>query len=141
MIIASRYRIEKDDCGGVYRVRNLDAPLCPSCGSLCSGYDTRSRQSIDGAGGVRRFALRRLRCPACNALHIELPDFMRPRKRYAAEVIDAVVEGRGECCPADDRTMRRWRRENHPPEMSCFLSGDAVQSIHTDQRGTNYEEG
>jgi hypothetical protein len=117
MIIASRYRIEKDESADVYRVRNLDAPLCPSCGSLCSGYDTRSRHSIDGAGVVRWFALRRLLCPTCGKLHTELPDFMRPRKHYDGDVIAAAMESSTGDCPADDSTIRRWRRKNHPPGL------------------------
>jgi hypothetical protein len=132
MIVATRYAIEKDS--HVWRVHNLDAPICPVCGALCSGYDTRKRHSIDSAGCIRWFALRRLLCPSCGKLHTEIPVFMRPRKRYAADVIEAVIEGRGADCPADDRTMRRWRRENHPPDMSGFSGGNALQSTHTDKK-------
>jgi len=110
MIIATRYTVERVEGAEVFTIRNHDAPLCPLCGSLCSGYDTRSRHSIDGAGFVRWFALRRLRCPDCKKLHIELPDFMRPRKHYAAAVIDDVLDGSGDDCPADNTTMWRWKR-------------------------------
>jgi len=110
MIIAIRYTVERVDGADVFKIHNLNAPLCPVCGSLCSGYDTRARRVIGDDGRAILYRLRRVRCPACDVLHIEQPDFMRPRKRYAAAVIDAVLDGRGECCPADDRTIRRWKR-------------------------------
>jgi hypothetical protein len=132
MIVATRYTIDK--AYDVWRIRNFDAPLYPVCGSLCSGYDTRKRHNIDSAGCSRCYALRRLLCPVCGKLPTEIPVFMRPRKRYAAEIIEAVIEGRGADCPADDRTIRRWRRENYPPEMSGFSRENALQSTHTDKK-------
>jgi hypothetical protein len=140
MIIARRYVIERDEGGG-YRVRGLDAPLCPSCGSLCSGYDTRSRRLVGGDGSVTVYRLRRVRCPLCNALHLELPDFMRPRKHYAEEVISGVLEGGGEDCPAEGTTMWRWRRENHPPALQCVQPSSVVQSTYSDTEEENHEEG
>ena len=110
MIIAQRYTVEQVEGTDILRIRNLDAPLCPLCGALCSGYDTRSRHSIDRAGFVRWFALRRLRCSDCKKLHIELPDFMTEKKHYEKSVITAVKENLSDDCPADNVTMWRWKR-------------------------------
>jgi len=127
MIIATRYKIELVEGTELFKIRNLNAPLCPNCGSLCSGYDNRLRRVIGDDGQVVVYQLRRLRCPVCDALHIELPDFIRTRKRYAGSVIDDVLNGRGDCCPADDRTMRRWKHENRPPETSGFFDADMIK--------------
>lgn len=132
MIVIHRYLVERVEGTEMFCVRNLDAPLCPVCGSLCSGYDTRSRSVTSGDGSIAVYRLRRVHCPACDALHLEMPDFMRPRKRYAAAVIDAVLKGRGECCPAEASTMWRWRRENHPPAMQCLEAGGVVKSTQSD---------
>lgn len=36
---------------------------------------------------------------------------MRPYKHYQANVIDAAVQNeRGGDCPADDSTIRRWKK-------------------------------
>lgn len=59
--------------------------------------------------------IRRLSCPKCRRLHAELPDILVPRKHYAAEVIEDVVDG---VSTPDDRstedypcarTMQRWK--------------------------------
>ena len=127
MIIASRYNIERIKGTETFRIRNLAAPLCPNCTALCSGYDNRLRRVIGDDGRVAVYRLRRLRCPACNTLHIELPDFMHPRKHYAAAVIDDVLAERGESCHADNTTIWRWRREkNHPPGLQCLSSDNDV---------------
>ena len=33
---------------------------------------------------------------------------MQPFKRYVANVVEAVVDGRSETCPAEESTMRKW---------------------------------
>ena len=76
MIIAKRYTVLHCDDGRHFKIKNKDAPLCPSCGVLLSGYDTRLRHCIGVDGEIRWFKLRRLRCPSCRKLHLELPDFM-----------------------------------------------------------------
>lgn len=135
MITATSYRVEYDEARRVYKICNLKAPYCPACGSLLSGYDTRSRHVIDGYGAVRRFALRRLRCPGCGKLHLELPDFIRSQKHYDARVITEVVSGYFIDCPADDSTIRRWRRENRPPTLPVPSDASGVSSTYTDEKG------
>ena len=135
MIIATRYTIERVAGADGFKIRNHDAPLCPGCGSLCSGYDTRSRRVIGDDGIKVIYHLRRVRCPACEVLHIEQPDFMRPRKHYTAAVIDNVIKGDVEDCPAEHSTIWRWKNENHPPGLQCLSSGDVVPSKHTAKKG------
>ena len=136
MIIATRYAIEQVEGADAFKIRNHDAPLCPDCGSLCSGYDTRSRRVFGDDGRPTRYKLRRVRCPLCDVLHLEQPDFMRPRKHYAATVIYAALEGDGNC-PAENTTIWRWRKENYPPGLQCLSDGSAVESAHTDKKGDN----
>ena len=72
--------------------------------------DSRDRV-CQHADGIRRvYRLRRLYCKHCRKTHTELPDFMQPFKRYVANVVEAVVDGRSETCPAEESTMRKWRR-------------------------------
>ncbi len=117
MIIATRYTTEYDEARGTYKIRNMEAPVCPDCGLLLSGYDTRARHVIDNSGEVRWFLLRRLRCNGCCKLHLELPDFMQPKKHYEAQLINDVLAGRSDFCPADDSTIRRWKRAKNPPGL------------------------
>lgn len=111
MIIATRFVVDFDTERGVFFIVNRDAPVCPDCGQLLSGYDGRRRHVINSSGEKLWFRLRRLRCLSCEKLHLELPDFMVPRKHYEGWVIDEVLAGRSGACPADDSTIRRWKRK------------------------------
>lgn len=110
MLVATRYTVSFDASQGVYVVRNKDAPLCPQCGALMSGYDQRKRKVIGEDGEIRIYYLRRLRCRECRQLHIELPDNLLPYKHYEAAVINAVKRGDSSQCPADDSTINRWQK-------------------------------
>lgn len=132
MIVATHYTVEYDEARGLYRIRNLKAPLCPDCGLLLSGYDTRRRHVIDGAGCIRWFLLRRLRCLDCGKLHLEAPDIMQAKKHYEASMIKAVLEGRSESCPADNSTIRRWRVEKRPPGSPVHGDAGEVCFTHTE---------
>lgn len=46
MLVATHYTVSLDIGKGVYVVRNKDAPMCPECGVLMSGYDHRKRKAI-----------------------------------------------------------------------------------------------
>jgi hypothetical protein len=73
--------------------------------------DTRERVVIRDDGRKETYRLRRMRCPSCRKLHTELPDFILPFKRYAAQTIQETLDLRPDnCCAADDSTMRRWRK-------------------------------
>jgi hypothetical protein len=114
MIITTFYTVEHSTDGQSYIIKNKDAPICPDCGQLLSGYDRRRRHVIDDSGRVFWFWLRRLKCHHCNKLHIELPDFMAPNKHYNARLIEDVKTGRSNFCPADDSTIRRWKKKLPP---------------------------
>ena len=77
MVTATRYMVEKLEGRDEHRILNRDAPLCPTCGALLSGYDTRARHIVSSEGRSIWFRLRRLRCPVCCRLHLEVPDFVQ----------------------------------------------------------------
>lgn len=111
MIITSHYALRYDEDQKAIRVLSYESPICPDCGGDLSGYDTRRRHAIDSAGRSRWYLCRRLRCRSCGKLHVELPDFMEPRRHYEAGVIEEVRAGDPEqTCPADDSTIRRWKK-------------------------------
>lgn len=116
MVLTDNYTIEYDGELGRYKIKNLDAPLCPDCGRLLSGYDTRVRHTINDIGVSQWYVLRRLRCANCDKLHLEAPDFIQPRKHYKKGVIADAVAGKGTSCPADNSTIRRWSK-NRPPGL------------------------
>lgn len=125
MVTVEDYTVEKLPNANAYRIQAKAPPICPACGALLSGYDTRTRHVVDGSGQAFTFQLRRLRCPACRRLHLELPDFMRPHKHYSASVIQAVETGDDISCPADDSTIRRWRK-NHPPVLPVHPAPELI---------------
>jgi len=54
--------------------------------------------------------IRRLKCQKCRKIHHELPDCIVPYKRHGAETIEAIIDGRSEEVPCDNRTIRRIER-------------------------------
>ncbi len=114
MIITKHYEIMKYD-SNAYSIKSLEAAFCPACKVLMSGYDTRRRHCIERDGTYRWYLLRRLRCPECKRIHLEMPDFMEPKKHYNAQLIRDTVSGIEVSCPAEDSTIRRWK--NNPPGL------------------------
>lgn len=118
MIVATRYIIVQDEkTQNSYRIINRDLPRCPKCQEIMVGYDTRKRQVKNSAGTTQIFYLRRMRCPCCKIIHLEVPDFIVAHKHYDKEVISLVLSGDAFFCPADNSTIRRWKRQNHPPVL------------------------
>lgn len=120
VIVVSRYSIKYDSQRGVYVVRGVDdIPPCPGCGARLRLFGHRLRHVIDGAGIVRWYELRRLRCDACRSVHLELPAFIAAGKYYDARTIKRVAEGILDDCPAEDSTIRRWKqkKENLQPDL------------------------
>lgn len=111
MIITSHYSLRYDEVRDLIRVLSYELPVCPDCGGELSGYDSRRRHAIDSTGRSRWYLCRRLRCRSCGKLHVELPDFMTPRRHYEADVIEEARAGDpARICPADDSTIRRWKK-------------------------------
>lgn len=94
---------------GAKVIHSLEDPTCPVCGEKLVWYDRR-RTLLNDRGESSVYLLRRLRCAQCRRLHLEAPDFIQPQKHYAAQLIADTVSGVVKCCPADDSTIRRWKR-------------------------------
>ena len=86
-------------------------PVCPACGGSVEVRDSKNRIIRDSDGVVHTFKLRRLRCLVCGKLHLELPDFMQPNKHYSKNIIKDVIDGKCDCCAADNSTIYRWKHE------------------------------
>lgn len=110
MLKIRRYRIEIT-ADNIKLIHSQETPLCPVCGYLMSGYDKRRRSVIRDDGQKDIYLLRRLRCPLCKSLHLEIPDCIEPQKHYAADIIAATISGIVSYCPADNSTIRRWKKK------------------------------
>lgn len=110
MVIVERYK-EETRADGLRVIHNLEQPLCPNCGGALIGYDHRRRVVLDDAGQPTVYLLRRLRCGQCRCLHLEAPAVIRSHKHYSAQLIEWTISGTVNSCPADDSTIRRWRKE------------------------------
>ena len=84
---------------------------CPHCQSQLEPYDRRNRKYQNITGDQKILVIRRLRCcnPRCQRIHAELPDFLVPYKRYAVDVITAVLSGTAIVAPAEESTRHRWK--------------------------------
>ncbi len=95
---------------------SCDHPACPCCGEPMNYRDSRKRIRRKEGGCTEHLLVRRLRCPKCRKLHVELPDCLVPHKHYDAEVISGVIDGivTPDDLDSEDRpcamTMRRWLR-------------------------------
>jgi NAD-dependent SIR2 family protein deacetylase len=134
MITTTRYKVVFDRTKGLYTIDNMDVPLCPDCGQKLSGYDRRLRHMIDSSGEVRWFSLRRLRCQKCHRLHLEVPDFIQSKKHYDVRVIKDVLNDHMESCPADIRTIKRWKKE-YPPGSPFLDESGVISSTYIDKKG------
>ena len=109
MLIVKRYR-EEEQADGTRVIYNLDRPRCPVCGGYLCGYDRRRRVVLDDMGRSVAYLLRRLWCAQCRRLHLEAPDSIQPQMHYAAQLIAGTISGAVNSCPADDSTIRRWKK-------------------------------
>lgn len=135
MLIIRHYHTETT-AGNVKLIHSQETPLCPVCGYLMSGYDKRRRSVIRDDGQKEIYLLRRLRCPRCQSLHLEIPDCIEPQKHYAAQLIADAAAGLTMCCPAEKSTIRRWRK-NRPPVLPPAPDVKAVSYFCTDvEEGT-----
>lgn len=75
------------------------------------GYDSKKRHVIHSDGIRKTYRLRRLKCKSCRKTHVELPDFITPNKHHSCAVVEAELDGTGNDCPADDSTIRLWRKQ------------------------------
>lgn len=108
MIILHDYSVLHHN--GFYFAVTQNKPICPDCSLVMSIRDSRRRSVKDSAGNTYIFKLRRLYCSSCHQLHLEIPDCIQPNKHYFARTIAGVQSGEIDCCAADEKTLRRWRK-------------------------------
>ena len=89
---------------------NHDKAICSACGGAVTVRDSRKRQIKDSNGNIYLFRLRRLYCPECKQIHLEIPDIIAPNKHYAADTIQKAITGAIDYCAADNRTIARWKK-------------------------------
>jgi hypothetical protein len=111
MIIVSSFSIHHNSELGSHSIKPARDSVCPQCSGVLKYRDSRERGVKNLFGEARRFLLRRLSCTVCGRFHTEIPDIILPYKRYDAETIQSVLDGKesASACAADDSTMRRWR--------------------------------
>lgn len=95
----------------MFFVKSNESLPCPLCGGHLISRDSRRRRLIRDDGNSITLQIRRLLCKKCNTLHSELPDIVQPFKHYASSVIQKVLDGRTDDCPAEDTTIRHWIHE------------------------------
>ena len=96
--------------GDIYRIVNYDVAVCPHCYSPLKVRDSRKRQVKDSSGTEYIFQLRRLYCPICKQIHLEIPDSIEPQKHYFKSTIENTLSNKINYCTADNSTIRRWQK-------------------------------
>lgn len=124
MFVINNYDLVYDHDREMHIVKSKQAPLCPDCGALMSGYCSQRRKVIGSDGNSLILLVRRLKCPMCNHMHSELPDIIVPNKHYSSDTIRRVRSGDASICPADDSTMRRWRKDSSKQKDPSMLTID-----------------
>lgn len=114
MIILTKYQIITRD--NIYYVMSKEPRICPDCQGPLKVRDSKRRQIILATGEVRVFRLRRLKCPACGRLHLELPDLFMPYKHYSRNAIQQALSGSLAFCSAENSTIYRWNKERKQAE-------------------------
>lgn len=61
-------------------------------------------------GNKRQYLVQRLKCPKCNRIHHELPDFIVPYKRYCVQIIEDAIDGKTDSLPCYDSTIQSFKR-------------------------------
>ena len=107
MIIINHFR-KHGRAGGQIYIISEEVHKCPKCGGVLKTKDYRERQGWTKYGDKLYYLLRRLHCKECGAIHIELPYFLLPYKRYNTEAIECVLNREDSDCVASIRTKKRW---------------------------------
>lgn len=87
-----------------------DEPVRCGCGGEVVKRGSKGRYIINDEGVRNRFILKRVYCPACDRLHMVVPDFIEPYKQYDKHVIEGVRNGTNNCSAADNATLYRWKK-------------------------------
>lgn len=87
-----------------------DEPVRCGCGGEVVKRGSKGRYIINNEGVRNRYILKRVYCPACDRLHMVVPDFIEPYKQYDKNVIDSVRNGTNDYAVADNATLYRWKK-------------------------------
>ena len=88
-----RVLVVEVDPGRVELLLRRERLTCPGCGGPLAGWGyARPRAVRDRFGEVLRLRPRRVRCSACSATHVLLPEAVLPRRADAARVVGAGLE-------------------------------------------------
>jgi hypothetical protein len=91
-----------------FYIHSEEESVCPVCGGGLAVIGSRKRKVIAEDGGkVQVLIIRRLRCRECRSVHHELPDTVIPYKRYGAQIIENILEGRTSAVICEESTIRR----------------------------------
>lgn len=91
--------------------------ICQNCGTVLKYYDKVSRIVRSRNRETKWIRVERFRCPVCNCIHRDLPDYIFRYKQYESEVIIGVVEGLITCETVGfedypcEITMLRWKTQ------------------------------
>lgn len=107
MIIITNYTIQKKKDNYIVRANE---PIRCSCGAEVLKRGSKGRYIVGNDGTKKRYILKRVYCPACDKLHMIVPDFIEPYKQYEKSAIDGVRNGTNDCSAADDSTIYRWKK-------------------------------
>jgi len=95
---------------------------------------SRKRKIKTGNETVRVLIIRRLRCKQCKKIHHELPDMVIPYKRYSAETIEQIIDGREVGINCEESTIRRIRTW----WKACKLYFDSVIASLREKLGVEF---
>lgn len=113
-------------------VRSEETHLCPSCQKkTLHAIGRRIRSVINSEGNRERYLIRRLQCPLCKRIHHELPNFIVPYKRYAAQVVEAAIDGKTHDLPCYDSTIKNFKCwfAHIADKMACFLEKTVLNKV------------
>ena len=108
MIICTCFVVDFDTERGVFFIINREAPVCPDCGQLLSGYDGRRRLSSNSSGEKLWFRLRRLRCQAAGS-----------------SMLSFLISGPEEALRRLGKLMKLW------PAYWCLPADDSTTALET----------
>lgn len=109
MVLVKNYRVVKKE--DYYCIQSFEIPICPNCQNELRVRGSKKRWVIELDGMKRCYNLRQLECPKCKKIHLEYFDKIVPYKHYSAEAIQDAISQRRSVCPAENSTIREWRRK------------------------------
>ncbi|MFZ3373134.1 MAG: DUF6431 domain-containing protein [Desulfitobacteriaceae bacterium] len=91
-------------------IKSVEKLTCPVCGGELICISSCNRKGMRDNDQINVYRLRKLRCKQCQKIHLELPYFLIPRKRYEADIYQLILEGKDDGISCDDYTKRDTRK-------------------------------